>query len=71
MRHRRQLVLPPSPPTRPRAGHRSHAMRQDLQHHLNALHVMALLTRLGLSRPQALVLARWWESLAHRWLYGV
>lgn len=46
-------------------------MRQALQHHLNALHVLALLTRLGLSRSRALVLARWWESLAHRWLYGV
>lgn len=46
-------------------------MRQALRHHLNALHVMARLSRLGLSRPCALVLARWWESLAHRWLYGV
>jgi hypothetical protein len=50
-------------------GRAAAAMRHSLQHHLNALHVMARLTRLGVSRPRALRLARGWESLAHRWLY--
>jgi hypothetical protein len=45
-------------------------MRHHLEHHLNALHIMTRLTRLGVSRPRALMVARWWESLAHRWLYG-
>jgi glycosylphosphatidylinositol transamidase (GPIT) subunit GPI8 len=40
-----------------------------LRHHLNALHVMAFLVRLGISRRQALVLAGRWERLSHRWLY--
>jgi hypothetical protein len=43
---------------------------RHVQHHLNALHVLARLTRLGLSRPHALRLARRWESIAHPWLYG-
>lgn len=38
------------------------------QHSLNALHVMAFLTRRGLSRPRALRLARQWERIAHPFL---
>ena len=34
-------------------------MRQGLEHHLNALHIMTRLTRLGVSRPRALMVARW------------
>jgi hypothetical protein len=45
-------------------------MRQRLTHHLNALHIMVRLTRLGVSRHRALMVARWWESLTHNWLYG-
>jgi hypothetical protein len=41
-----------------------------LTHHLNALHIMVRLTRLGVSRPHALIVARWWESFVHSWLYG-
>ena len=40
-----------------------------LQHHLNALHVMARLVRVGLPRPRALALARWWEQVVHPLLY--
>ncbi len=40
-----------------------------LQHHLNALHVMARLVRLGLPRPRALALAGWWERAVHPLLY--
>jgi len=40
-----------------------------LQHHLNALHVMTRLVRLGLPRPRALALVRWWERLVHPLLY--
>jgi hypothetical protein len=40
-----------------------------LQHHLNALHVMARLVRVGLPRPRALALARWWEWVVHPLLY--
>jgi hypothetical protein len=39
------------------------------QHHLNALHVMARLVSLGLPRPRALALARWWEREVHPLLY--
>ena len=39
------------------------------QHHLNALHVMARLVRIGLPRRRALALARWWEPVVHPWLY--
>lgn len=46
-------------------------MQSFLQHHLNSLHIMARLTRLGVSRPRALGFARRWEALAHPWLYGV
>jgi hypothetical protein len=46
-------------------------MRPWLQHHLNALHLMALCIRLGCPAPRARALARWWARLAHRWLYGV
>jgi aryl carrier-like protein len=42
-----------------------------LQHHLNALHVMARLVHLGLPSPRALALARWWERLVHPLLYLV
>jgi hypothetical protein len=41
----------------------------SLQHHLNALHIMARLVRLGLPRLQALTLARWWERGVHPMLY--
>ncbi len=44
-------------------------MRTILQHHLDSLHVMARLTRLGVSRPRARAWARRSESLAHLWLY--
>ena len=40
-----------------------------LQHHLNALHVMTRLLRLGLPQPQALGVARWWERVIHPLLY--
>ena len=46
-------------------------MRHHLQHHRNALHVMVALVRFGCPRRRALSLARWWEALAHPWLYGV
>jgi hypothetical protein len=42
---------------------------QGLQHHLNALHVMARFVRLGLPRPRALALAYWWERVIHPLLY--
>jgi hypothetical protein len=45
-------------------------MHQRPEHHLNALHIMARLTELGVCRPCALMVAPWWESLAHPWLYG-
>jgi hypothetical protein len=45
-------------------------MRQRLQHHLNALHVMALLIACGCPRLLARRLADRWEQLAHPWLYG-
>ncbi len=45
-------------------------MRPWLQHHLNALHLMALVIRLGCPVPRARTLARWWERLTHPWLYG-
>jgi hypothetical protein len=44
-------------------------VRHGLQHHLNALHVMARLRRLGLSRPRAIALARGWEWVVHPLLY--
>jgi hypothetical protein len=44
-------------------------MRTILQHHLNSLHIMARLTRVGVSRPHARIWARRWESLTHPWLY--
>jgi len=44
-------------------------VRHGLQHHLNALHVMTRLVRLGLPRPRALGLARWWEGMVHPLLY--
>ena len=43
--------------------------RYGLQHHLNALHVMTRLVRLGLPRARALALARWWERGVHPLLY--
>jgi hypothetical protein len=39
------------------------------QHHLNALHVMTRLVRIGFPRRRALALARWWEPVVHPWLY--
>jgi hypothetical protein len=44
-------------------------VRHGLQHHLNALHVMTRLVRLGLPRPRALALAGWWERAVHPLLY--
>jgi hypothetical protein len=44
-------------------------MRPILQHHLNSLHIMTRLTRLGVPRGRALAWARRWETLAHPWLY--
>jgi hypothetical protein len=44
-------------------------VRHGLQHQLNALHVMTRLMRLGLPRPRALGLARWWEGMVHPLLY--
>jgi len=44
--------------------------RHGLQHHLNALHVMARLVRFGLPRPRAHALARWWERVVHPLLYS-
>lgn len=41
-----------------------------LQHHLNGLHVMALLVRLGVPRQRARALAGRWERLSRRWLYA-
>lgn len=41
-----------------------------LQHHLNALHVMAVLVRWGVPRPWALTVSRCWEHLSRGWLYG-
>ena len=32
--------------------------------------VMVALVRFGCPRRRALSLARWWEALAHPWLYG-
>lgn len=42
---------------------------QFLQHHLNALHVMAIFVRVGVPRPTARLIARWWERLFHPFLY--
>lgn len=43
--------------------------RHGFQHHLNALHVMARLVRVGIPRLRALALARWWERAVHPLLY--
>ena len=40
-----------------------------IQHHMNALHVMTRLVRIGFPRRRALALARWWEPVVHPWLY--
>jgi hypothetical protein len=45
-------------------------MRSRIRHHLNALHVMALLIRCGCSQSKALTIARRWEAFIHPWLYG-
>ena len=63
-------TVPPAGQLHP-AKHGGPAVRPWLQHHLNALHLMALCTRLGCPRLRARTLARWWERLAHPWLYGV
>ncbi len=42
----------------------------QLQHHLNALHLMAVLARWGIPRRWARALARCWERMSHGWLYG-
>lgn len=46
-------------------------MRAWLQHHLNALHIMARLVALGIPRSRARRIASRWEFLAHPWLYPV
>ncbi len=43
--------------------------REILRHHLNALHVLARLTDIGMPLPRARTLVRLWEVLAHPWLY--
>lgn len=43
--------------------------RRRLHHHLNALHIMAVLLRTGLPLPVALRIARGWERLVHPLLY--
>ncbi len=48
---------------------RSQSARTVLQHHLNALHVLARLIDPGVPFPCALYLARRWEVLTHAWLY--
>ncbi len=48
---------------------RSRSARAILQHHLNALHVLARLIDLGVPCACALYLARQWEVLMHAWLY--
>ena len=50
-------------------GHTSPRLLQ-LQHHLNALHLMAVLARWGIPRRWARALARCWERMSHGWLYG-
>ena len=44
-------------------------IRRSLRHHLNALHVMAILVRWGVPRTWALAMARRWERVSRRWLY--
>jgi hypothetical protein len=43
---------------------------QFLRHHLNALHIMALLIHARLPRAAALRIARRWERLVHPLLYA-
>ncbi len=50
-------------------GHTPRGLFQ-LQHHLNALHLMAVLARWGIPRRWARALARCWERMSHGWLYG-
>ena len=50
---------------------RHRSVRDILWHHLNALHVLARLTDLGVPLPRARALARRWEVLAHSWLYRI
>jgi hypothetical protein len=38
-----------------------------LQHHLNALQILAILIRLGVPRPWALAVARQWGQVSHGW----
>jgi len=42
----------------------------NLQHWLNALHIMCLFVRCGVSRPTALRIARCWEHVMHPLLYS-
>ena len=44
-------------------------LRRFLRHHLNALHVMAILVRWGIPRTWALAMARGWERVSRWWLY--
>ena len=44
-------------------------LRRFLRHHLNALHVMAILVRWGIPRTWALAMARRWERASRWWLY--
>ena len=43
--------------------------RHIIQHHLNSLHLLARLVRLGMRPRTALAVARRWERLTHPWLY--
>jgi hypothetical protein len=45
-------------------------LHRFLQHHLNALHVMAILVRLGVPRTWAMAVARGWERVSRWWLYA-
>lgn len=62
--------LPPGTRAQGGADERLTMFRHGLQHHLNALHVMARLVRLGLPRPRAHALAGWWERVVHPLLYS-
>ncbi len=51
------------------AGANIPMLRRFLRHHLNALHVMAILVRWGIPRTWALIVARRWERVSRWWLY--
>lgn len=45
-------------------------LRRWMQHHFNALHVYAALSRMGVSKGNALHWSLRWERVMHRALYG-